>query len=587
MSFLKSYLIIPLVILISVYLIFYFVNIKKFNTWVYEIWGKQLNTRVKISHIFYAIFIVLFTLPLLDPRGPAKKADANIPDQKTIIIIDSSASMLAEDVKPNRFQKSLMMARHFVRKSVGHQIAIVSFSDYQKRIVPFTDDLDLLDARISSLEELDITKGGSSINLSIKESLQYFLTEKGSINGNLLVFTDGEDHFKNDIEVPENVNIALVGVGTLKGGKIPLRSSSGGFKRFKKFNGTEVITKLKESYFKGFVNKIKKSKYWIVQSYSIPTEEIIDFFRKNFLVEMEKGSITVRPVWAPYFASAGILFFTIGVFSSFGKSFLILALVVGFSHNEISADEFIHDKLMEKYKENDLNVEERQYLGFSFLSLDDANKAEIILKGRKKSLTNDALINLGVSYIKNGKIKEGLDLYKELSRKDDLSIEQRNEVLQNTLLALSNEQKKKSNKSKENDKNDKNKNNKNDENQNNKNDENKSDNEKNNDNDKDNKKNKKQDGDKKDSDKTKNKGDKKNDDKKKNGKNDNEGEQNKDGQDKSPEQKLADKEKEIEKKRKMKKVPALIKQILNEDRNLQKKYYKTILKGGSNGKKDW
>ena len=71
---------------------------------------------------------------------------------KTIILVDSSASMLAEDVRPNRFKKALLLVKHYVKKAVGQQISLVVFSDNQKRIIPFTDDIDLINARLERLE---------------------------------------------------------------------------------------------------------------------------------------------------------------------------------------------------------------------------------------------------------------------------------------------------------------------------------------------------------------------------------------------------------------------------------------------------
>ena len=214
----------PAVILLAIIVMVLFVyNRKKYFDWIRMHWffEKSFYNSCSFAMLLGAFFLLLFSL--MDVRGPQEQTEVAIPDQKTIIMIDTSASMLVEDIKPSRFKRSLFMAKHFVKKAVGHQVAIVLFSNIQKRIVPFTDDIDLLDARISGLETLDISRGGSNIAKAIQESLQYFKSSEhdaGKMSGNILIFSDSEETSTPfDVSIPEKVNVAFVGVGTLNGGK--------------------------------------------------------------------------------------------------------------------------------------------------------------------------------------------------------------------------------------------------------------------------------------------------------------------------------------------------------------------------------
>ena len=141
----------PLIILFFIF--FVYLSIKYENNyfnWIKKYWFFEIRKINFIRRWFYFFGLFLLLLSLLDLRGREEKIEINIFDQKTIIIIDASESMLVEDIKPNRFQKSLLMARHFVKNSIGHKIALVLFSDTQKQLVPFTDDIDLLESRISA-----------------------------------------------------------------------------------------------------------------------------------------------------------------------------------------------------------------------------------------------------------------------------------------------------------------------------------------------------------------------------------------------------------------------------------------------------
>ena len=107
-----------------------------------------------------------------------------------------------------------------------------SFSDTQKKLIPFTNDTDLLDARVDGLRDINITRGGSNISQAILESLQYFKTQSSSTiaEGNILLITDSEDNGTPlNLDIPDSVSLAVVGVGTKQGGPIPLHDKKGEF----------------------------------------------------------------------------------------------------------------------------------------------------------------------------------------------------------------------------------------------------------------------------------------------------------------------------------------------------------------------
>ena len=160
--------------------------------------------------------------------------------------------MLVEDVIRIVSQRALLLARHFIKSSAGHQIAVVIFSDTQKRLIPFTDDLDLLDARVAALDNINIRGGGSQIGQAIQESIQYFKTDEKSLKeptGNILLITDSEDNGDiKDLKVPDGVNLAAIGVGTIKGGRIPMRQVNGRLAGYKRHPLKDVISSLDERF---------------------------------------------------------------------------------------------------------------------------------------------------------------------------------------------------------------------------------------------------------------------------------------------------------------------------------------------------
>ena len=300
----------------------------KFYQWVHLHWFYKKSKKQTFGNFLYLVGMGLLLISLMDLRGRESKIKSNIPDQKTIVLIDSSSSMLVEDVRPNRFQKALLLARHFVKEAPGNQIAIMLFSDFQKSFVPFTNDVDLLDARISGLSSLNITKGGSNLSQALTEAVQYFQDssqDPRKIVGNILVFSDAEETSEGfDLKIPEGISVAMVGVGTAKGGTIPLRDGRNIYYGNKTFNGQEVVSKLDESFMRSLGSKIKNYHFWIASSFTLPTKEIVDFFSKEHKKKFSQGDVSFKPVLMEWILLPGIVILILSYIFKMQKSFVYL-----------------------------------------------------------------------------------------------------------------------------------------------------------------------------------------------------------------------------------------------------------------------
>tara|TARA_R110002072_G_scaffold288917_1_gene455539 strand:+ start:224680 stop:226395 length:1716 start_codon:yes stop_codon:yes gene_type:complete len=562
----------PIVIIVSILVSLYFYNYeKRFYLWVQKYWFKKRNFKSKLKTISFVIGCVLIIISLLDLRGASENIESNIPVQKTIIIIDSSSSMLAEDVKPSRFKKSLMLARHFVKSAVGHSISVVLFSDTQKKLVPFTDDIDLLDSRIESLESISIQNGGSNITQAIMESIQYFKMDMPDeeIYGNVLLLTDSEETEESlNLDIPANVNVAAIGIGTLAGGKIPIRDRYNYFRGFKKFGGKEVVSKLDENFLKKLGSKINSYKYWVVQSYNLPTEEILEFFKSKFIKSLQKSKAVVKPVLNHYVVIPGIFFLTISYMLSMTSPFLTSLLILGFLI--ISPQKVLGSEIDQRIKNGEASFEEKLKYSENLLKAKEFRKSQLFMEDLlKKSKDYRLYNNLGIANLRQKKFKEAIDSFENAFRvAEDERVKK--EIRENILKVLAEKDKDKKDKDKEN----KDKKNKD-----------KKDNSKS----KGNKKDKKDKSDKQNKEKSKgdNKDGKKDDkDKDKGDKEDKNKDQDK--KEKTPQDELEKRESEIKRKRKLQKIPALVKQLMSEDRELQKKFLDTSTSERKGyDKKDW
>ncbi len=409
---------------------------RRFFRFVRTYWFYRRSTASYLASFLFLLGASGLFLSLLDFRGPEEKVKTEVPRERTIILIDTSASMLAEDVKPSRLHKAALIAKHFARKAAGHQLSIIAFAEIQKKIVPFTNDLDLIDARLDSIENLRNQYGSSALSSAIQESVQYFREGDGEARGNILVLTDGEETAEGlDLNVPKSINIALVGVGTAQGGRIPLDDGRGLRFGYKKDRGRDVITKLDESFFKRAVADLPKAKYWPANSYSLPSEEILDFFRSERKKGNEQQDMVIKPVMMEWIVLPALALITLSYCLKFVRIFTLgLILFWGpVQGQEQETGPKLTPELiqrLERLQTGELNRIEKLKLA------DDLQRAgakdeslslyrENLPSPVDPSLPPEAYLNYGTSLLQSGDAAAGLGIYDKLSQALDDSAKSR------------------------------------------------------------------------------------------------------------------------------------------------------------------
>lgn len=396
---------------------------KKFFRFIQLYWFYRRSVYSYLSSFFFALGMVGLLVSLLDLRGPEEKIKTPTPKERTIILIDTSASMLAEDIRPSRLQKASLLAKHFARKAAGHELAVVAFSEITKKIVPFTTDIDLIDARLDSVKNLRNQYASSAVSLAIQESVQ-FLKEAGEdAKGNILVLTDGEETAgRLNLNVPESVNVALVGIGTTNGGRIPLDDSRGFRFGYKKDKGVDVITKLNEGFFKTAAADIPHGKYWIANSYSLPSEEIVKFFKSSALLSERQQDLVVKPVLVLWILLPSLsliilsyLLKSIRVFSALCLLFISLS---GFSA-ELSPE--VTEKL-ERLSQGELSRLERLKLADDLQRSGAVDEAKALYEETlpfpdvDSDLPPEAYLNYGTSLMQKNEVQKALQVYETLEK---------------------------------------------------------------------------------------------------------------------------------------------------------------------------
>lgn len=172
-----------------------------------------------------------------------------------VVAIDTSRSMLAEDVVPNRLGKAKLAALDLRRLARADRLGLVAFAGTSFLQMPLSIDEDAFRQHLEALDTDILPQGGTAIAEAIQTTLSAF-KEGGQDNHRaLILFSDGEDHDGQAIEAAkkaakDGLRIFTVGVGTPGGELIPVRDAKGRTDFIKDESGNAVKTRLNEGLLK-------------------------------------------------------------------------------------------------------------------------------------------------------------------------------------------------------------------------------------------------------------------------------------------------------------------------------------------------
>ncbi len=187
-------------------------------------------------------------LALVNPKMGTKMEKVKRQGIDIIFALDVSKSMLAEDVAPNRLEKSKQIVSQLINQFGSDRIGIVAYSGSAFPVLPITTDYGVAKMFLQTMNPGIISSQGTSIDEAIEMAMDQF-DKKDKANKLLIIISDGEDHSDNAESVAADaqkmgMKIITVGVGTENGTTIPLRNEYGATTSLQKDKeGNVVITK--------------------------------------------------------------------------------------------------------------------------------------------------------------------------------------------------------------------------------------------------------------------------------------------------------------------------------------------------------
>ena len=192
----------------------------------------------------------LALVSLAQPRWGYTFQDVKRKGLDLLIAVDTSRSMLSNDVQPDRLERVKLATQDLINELQGDRVGLIAFAGRAFLQAPLTIDYEAVMESINDLDTKTIPEGGTNISSAIDLATQSF-GKSAAGNRALIIFTDGEELSGDAVKtakaaVDQGVRIFTVGVGTPQGSLIPITSDNGETAFVKDSSGQVVKSKLDE-----------------------------------------------------------------------------------------------------------------------------------------------------------------------------------------------------------------------------------------------------------------------------------------------------------------------------------------------------
>ncbi len=256
------------------------------------------------------------TIAMVNPKIGTKLETIKRQGVDIVFAVDVSKSMLAEDVAPNRLEKSKQLVTQIINNLASDRVGIIAYAGKAFPQLPITTDYASAKMFLQSMNTDMLSSQGTAIDEAIQLAKTYYDDEEQT-NRVLIIISDGEDHSNIATSVAEEasdegIKIFTIGVGEAKGAPIPIKRNNIVLNYKKDNQGQTVITKLNEET---LIDIAKEANGQYINGKN--TAEVLETIR-NILNNMDKKEFEAKQ-FAEYkdqfqwFLAFGIFFLLIDI----------------------------------------------------------------------------------------------------------------------------------------------------------------------------------------------------------------------------------------------------------------------------------
>jgi Ca-activated chloride channel family protein len=255
-------------------------------------------------------------ISLTNPKMGTKLKTIKREGVDVVFALDVSKSMLAEDIAPNRLEKAKQIISKTIDKLGSDRVGIIIYAGNSYPLLPITTDHAAANMFLQNANPDMVSSQGTAINEALELAKTYYNNDDQT-NRFLIIISDGEDHQEETKQVAQNlanegVKIYTVGVGTERGGPIPMRLNGAMIGYKKDRQGATVITKRVPEVLQGIADA-SDGKYIDGNITDTPVNEIAEIIGNAEKNEFETKQFSDYKDQFQWFLAIGLVFLIVDV----------------------------------------------------------------------------------------------------------------------------------------------------------------------------------------------------------------------------------------------------------------------------------
>ncbi|MGC6433854.1 MAG: VWA domain-containing protein, partial [Crocinitomicaceae bacterium] len=327
------------------------------------------QTEVLIKLLLIHNILVFIIIALLHPIKGNQRLKTVTETMELVVALDISNSMNVKDISKDasRLDIAKRALNQLMNSFSGEKFGLCVFAGGAYAQLPLTNDYPVAKVFINEVETGMLSNQGTNIAQAFDISLKMF--SKESTSKAILMITDGENHEENPDKIikqlkKNGIKVAVLGIGTIKGGLIPLdfKNSNLGYRLDE--NGNYLLSKLNPNFLKSLAKST--SGFASITSHPFPNlTQLIKTLKKMKIVKKDDFETTVEADYFTIFVIIALIMFIIYFLIS-GKKMerkFLLSILILFSFFQLNAQSW-NDSIVEArilYKKGDYKKALKKY----------------------------------------------------------------------------------------------------------------------------------------------------------------------------------------------------------------------------------
>lgn len=266
--------------------------------------------------LFFIIGVSFLIVALVNPKMGIQLKTIKREGVDVVFALDVSKSMLAEDIAPNRLEKSKQIISKIIDQLGSDRVGIIIYAGNAYPLLPITTDHAAAKMFLQNASPDLVSSQGTAINDALSLAKTYYNNEEQT-NRFLIIISDGEDHQEETKQLAKNISndgikVYTIGVGTEKGEPIPIKVN-GSLIGYKKYKGETVLSQRNSTLLKG-IAEAADGNYIDGNLTEKPVKMIQEIITNAQKSEFETKQFSDYKDQYQWFLAIGLLFLVLDVF---------------------------------------------------------------------------------------------------------------------------------------------------------------------------------------------------------------------------------------------------------------------------------